>query len=188
MKCVSSLEDKLADCVACQYSKQTRKPFPQTTWKSTHKLQLVHTNVGGPQKTSFLNGSKYYVVFIDEYTRFCWKYKALVENQSGCRMQKIRSDNGKEYTNDTFDKFCEEAGIEHQLTTHYTPRQNGVSERKNRTIMEMTRCMLYEKEMPKKLWPKAANTVVCFLNRLPTRVLQKKNPPFEVWFGYKPNL
>ena len=75
-------------------------------------------------------------------------------------MQKIRSDNGKEYTNEIFDKFYEEAGIEHQLTTLYTPQQNGVSERKNRSIMEMTRCMLHEKELPKKLWAEAANTAV----------------------------
>ncbi|RVW95066.1 Retrovirus-related Pol polyprotein from transposon RE1 [Vitis vinifera] len=166
VKGVPLLEDKLADCVACQYGKQTRRPFPQTAWRAMHKLQLVHTDVGGPQKTPSLNGSKYYIAFIDDYTRFCWiyflksksevanvfwKYKAWVENQSSCRMQKIRSDNGKEYTNEIFDKFCEEAGIEHQLTTPYTPQQNGVSERKNRSIMEMTKCMLHEKELPKKL-------------------------------------
>ncbi|RVW37574.1 Retrovirus-related Pol polyprotein from transposon RE1 [Vitis vinifera] len=141
VKGVPLLEDKLADCVACQYGKQTRRPFPQTAWRAMHKLQLVHTDVGGPQKTPSLNGSKYYIAFIDDYTRFCWiyflksksevanvfwKYKAWVENQSSCRMQKIRSDNGKEYTNEIFDKFCEEAGIEHQLTTPYTPQQNGV--------------------------------------------------------------
>lgn len=202
VKGVPLLEDKLADCVACQYGKQTRRPFPQTAWRAMHKLQLVHTDVGGPQKTPSLNGSKYYIAFIDDYTRFCWiyflksksevanvfwKYKAWVENQSSCRMQKIRSDNGKEYTNEIFDKFCEEAGIEHQLTTPYTPQQNGVSERKNRSIMEMTRCMLHEKELPKKLWAEATNTAVFLLNRLPTRVLQKKTP-FEAWFGYKPDL
>ena len=102
-------------------------------------------------------------------------------------MQTIRSDNGKEYINDVFDKFCEEVGIEHQFTVPYTPQQNGVSERKNRSIMEMTRCMLHEKELPKELWAEAANTAVFLLNRLPTRVLHKKTP-FEGWFGYKPDL
>jgi len=86
-------------------------------------------------------------------------------------LQTIRSDNGKENTNDIFDKFCEEAGIEHQFTVPYTPQQNGVSERKNRSIMEMTRCMHHEKELPKKLWAETANTAVFLLNRLPTRVL-----------------
>jgi len=94
-----------------------------------------------------------------------------VENQSGCRLRTIRLDNGKEYANDTFHKFCEEAGIEHQLTIPYTPQQNGLSERKNRSIMEMIRCMLHEKELPKKLWAEAASTAVFLLNRLPSRVL-----------------
>ncbi|RVW91832.1 Copia protein [Vitis vinifera] len=107
VKGVPLLEDKLADCVACQYGKQTRRPFPQTAWRAMHKLQLVQTDVGGPQKTPSLNAT--------------W-----VENQSSCRMQMIRSDNGKEYTNEIFDKFCEKAGIEHQLTAPYTPQQNGV--------------------------------------------------------------
>ena len=65
------------------------------------------------------------------------KFKARVENESACLIQTIRSDNGKEYTSETFNRFCEEAGIEHQLTALYTPQQNDVSERRNRFIMEM---------------------------------------------------
>ena len=110
VKSVPLLEEKLADCVACQYGKQIRRPFPQIAWRATHKLQLIHTDVGGPQRTSSLNGNKYYITFIDDYIRFCWiyffksksevanifwKYKALVENQSGCRLRTIRYDNGK---------------------------------------------------------------------------------------------
>ena len=98
---------------------KSKKPFPLTAWRITQKLQLVHTDVRGPQRVSSLNGNKYYITFIDDYTRFCWiyffksktevanifwKFKALVENQSGCKLQTIRSDNGKEYTNDVFDK------------------------------------------------------------------------------------
>ena len=78
------------------------------------------------------------------------KFKVRVENESGCTIHILRSDNGKEYTSETFNHFCEEARIEHQLTTPYTPQQNGVSERRNRFIMEMTRCMLHEKNLPKK--------------------------------------
>ncbi|GKV19157.1 hypothetical protein SLEP1_g29451 [Rubroshorea leprosula] len=70
------------------------------------------------------------------------KFKALVENQSGCRIKKLKSDNGKEYTSAEFNNFCEEAGIQHQLTVSYTPEQNGVSERKNNTVMEMARTKL----------------------------------------------
>ena len=146
-----------------------------------------------------MKGSKYYIAFIDDYTRYCWifflnfksevadvfwKYKTLVENQSGAVMQVIRTDNDTEYTFERFNNLCE-VGIEHQLTAPYTPQQNGVVERKNRTIMEMTRCLLHKKELPKKFWVEVANITVFLLNRLPTKALQKKTP-FEAWFGYKP--
>ena len=65
-------------------------------------------------------------------------------------MQVIRSDNGTEYTSEKFNKFCEDAGIEHQMISPYTPQQNGVVKRKNRTIMEMARCFHHDKGLPKK--------------------------------------
>ncbi|KAH9657443.1 Integrase catalytic domain-containing protein [Citrus sinensis] len=95
-------------------------------------------------------------------------------------MQVISSDNGTKYTSEKFNKFCEDAGIEHQLTAPYTPQQNGVVERKNRTIMEMARCLLHDKGLPKKFWAEAVNTAVFLLNRLPTKALQKKTP-LEAW-------
>ena len=99
----------------------------------------------------------------------------------------IRSDNETEYIADKFAKFCEVAGIEHQLTATYTPQQNGVSERKNRTIMEMARCLLFEKEMPKMFWAEDVNTAVFLQNKLPTKALKGKTP-FEAWFGFKPSI
>ena len=77
-----------------------------------------------------------------------WEFKTWIENQSGYRIKVIRSDNGTEYTTDKFVKFCEAVRIEHQLTATYT-QKNEVSERKNRTIMEMVGCLLFKKEMPK---------------------------------------
>lgn len=196
------IESELPNCNSCQYGKQTRLPFQQATWRATEKLQLIHTDVCGPQRTPSLNGSKYYIVFIDDFTRMCWiyflrfksevagvffKFKQWIENQSGCKIQVLRSDNGKEYTSNEFNKFCEETGIEHQLTAPYSPQQNGVSERKNRTIMEMSRCMLHEKNLPKEYWAEAANTAVFLLNRLPTKAVNGKTP-YEAWYGYKPLL
>lgn len=83
--------------------------------------------------------------------------------------------------------FCEEAGIEHQLTTPYNPQQNGVSERRNRYVMEMARSMLHEKDMPKHFRAEAANTSVFLQIRLPSKALTDKTP-FEAWYGYKPSL
>nr|KYP38814.1 Retrovirus-related Pol polyprotein from transposon TNT 1-94 [Cajanus cajan] len=197
---LASLESDLNNCNACKYGKQYRLPFPQTSWRASQKLQLIHTNLGGPLPKLSLNGSKYYILFIDDLTRMCWiyflkftsevvgifwRFKAWIENQSGCKIQVLRSNNGKEYISDQFNSFCEEVGIEHQLTTPYTPQQNGVSERKNRTIMEMARSMMHEKGLPKKFWAEAANTVVFLLNRLPTKVVPGKTP-YEAWYGYKP--
>ena len=116
-----------------------------------------------------------------------WKFKARVDNESGCKIQIVRSDNGKEYTSVQFNKFCEDAGIEHQLTAPYTPQQNGVSERRNRYIMEMSRCMLHEKNLPKKFLVEATSMAVFLQNRLPTKAM-KDQTPYEAWYGYKPTL
>ncbi|KAL9444243.1 hypothetical protein AB3S75_017429 [Citrus x aurantiifolia] len=190
-------------CEVCQLGKQARLPFPvNKAWRAVEKLQLIHTDVCGPMRTASLNGNRYFMVLIDDFSRMCWvyflkqksevasvfwKFKTWIENQSGCKIKVIRSDNGTEYTANKFAKFCEAAGIEHQLTATYTPQQNGVSERKNRTIMEMARCLLFEKEMPKMFWAEAVNTAVFLQNRLPTKALKGKTP-FEAWFGFKPSI
>ena len=99
----------------------------------------------------------------------------------------LRYDNGKEYTSKKFNHFCEEAGIEHQLIAPYTPQQNGVIERKNITIFEMTRCFMHEKGLPKEYGAEATNIVVFLLNRLPIKLVDGKTP-FEAWYGFKPNM
>ena len=77
--------------------------------------------------------------------------------------------------------------IVHQMTTPYSPQQNGVSERKNRTVMEMAKCMLFEKKLPKLLWVEAVSTSIYLLNRLPTKFVQSKTL-IEAWSGVKPSV
>jgi len=197
-----ALDDHISNCKACQSGKQSRKPFPKVTWRATKKLQLIHTNIAGPQRTPSLNGTLYYALFINDFSRMSWifflkhksevaqvfwNFKARVENESGYKIQILRSNNGKEYTSNSFNSFYKEAGIQHQLTAPYTPQQNRVSERRNRFILEMTRCMLHEKNQPKKFWTEAANTAIFLKNRLLTRAV-KDRTPFEAWYGYKPSL
>ncbi|KAK4382390.1 Retrovirus-related Pol polyprotein from transposon TNT 1-94 [Sesamum angolense] len=118
---------------ACLQGKQHKKPFPSgTSWRAKAVLELIHTDVFK-------------------------KFKNLVEKQSGRSIKVLRSDRGKEYNNLEFDKFCEEEGIEHQTTVSYNPQQNGVSERKNRTVMEMARSMLEEKHLLKAFWAEAVH-------------------------------
>ncbi|RDY10253.1 hypothetical protein CR513_05259, partial [Mucuna pruriens] len=112
------------------------------------------------------------------------KKQNIVEGLPSLKDHIIRSNNGKEYISDQFNSFYKEARIEHQLTTLHSTT-NGVSERKNRTIVEMARCMMHENGLRKKFWAEAANTAVFLLNRLPTKAVQEKTP-FEAWYGHKP--
>ncbi|KAA3470300.1 pleiotropic drug resistance protein 3-like [Gossypium australe] len=104
--------------------------------RANEKLHLVHTDICRPMKTSLLNGSMYFVLFIHDYSRFCWvyfmkhkfevaniffKFKAMVENQTTCKLKMIRSNNGTKYTSERFLVFCEDARIHHQLSKVYTP-------------------------------------------------------------------
>jgi len=115
------------------------------------------------------------------------KFKKMVETQSGYKIQFLRSNNGKEYTSTKFKQIYEEAGIEHKLTTPYTPQQNEVSERRNKFVMKMAICMLHDKELPKTFWAEVVNTTFFLQNHLPTKALRDKTP-FEAWYEYKLSL
>jgi transposase InsO family protein len=149
-----------------------------------------------------LNGSKYFLLFIDDFSRYCWvyflkskadvfaefiKFKAAVELETGNKLKILRSDNGGEYTSRQFEAYLAKEGIKHQLTVPYTPQQNGVSERRNRTLMEMARCLLYEKKLPLNFWAEAVNTASYLINRMASRVLADKTP-YELWYGFKPSI
>ena len=111
----------------------------------------------------------------------------MVENESGCKLKMLRSDNDKEYTSNKFNDFCDEMGIKHQLTVSYSPQQNVVSERKNRTVMEMARCLMVKKKLPKKFWAEAVHISLYLLNKLPTKAVQGMTP-IEAWSEMKPTV
>ena len=88
------------------------------------------------------------------------RFKALAEAEKGIRIQCLRSDRGGEFTFEEFTEFCISQGIKLQLTAPYSPQQNGVVERKNRTILSLVRSMLKEKDLPRELWGEAVSTTV----------------------------
>lgn len=88
----------------------------------------------------------------------------------------MRSDNGGEFTSNDFNDFCKEAGIKRELTTPYNPQQNGVAERKNRTIVEATKALIHDQDLPMHLWEEATRTVVYVQNKSPQRILGNKTP------------
>jgi len=115
------------------------------------------------------------------------KFKAHVEKESGLVIKAMRSDRGGEFTSNEFQKYCEDNGIRRQLTVPRTPQQNGVAERKNRTILEMAMSMLKSKRLPKELWAEAVACAVYLSNRSPTRSVLGKTPQ-EAWSGRKPGI
>lgn len=112
-------------------------------------------------------------------------YKRRVEKLTGRHIKKLRTDNGKEYLSNEFKKFLEDEGISRQLSVEYTPQQNGVAERANRTIIEMAKCMLQQSGLPQSLWAEAVNTATFIRNRCPTKCLNDKTP-IEAWTNKKP--
>lgn len=190
-------------CEECQLGKQHRESFPsKSKWISQSPLELVHTDLCGPMQVPSLGGSRYFLLFVDDYTRKIWVYcvkeksdafscfkefKFQVEKHSGHQIKNLRSDRGGEYMSSQFEEFCQNHGIRHELTARYSPQQNGVAERKNRTIMNMVRCMLKNKNLPACFWAEAVSCAVYLINRSPTKSL-KDSTPNEVWYGKKPNV
>ncbi|MCO5572069.1 hypothetical protein L7F22_025820 [Adiantum nelumboides] len=145
--------------------------------RGTRKLQLIQSDVCGPMKTPSVGNSLYFVTFIDYFSRFCWVYPlkanssvfaifqhyvVMVENETGCKLQTLCTDRGSEYISSAFKEFLEKKGIKHQCTMPYAPQQNGVAERKNRSLMKMARCMHKAKSLPHKLWMEAVACSTCF--------------------------
>ena len=114
-------------------------------------------------------------------------FKAAAENQSEKRIKTLRSDNGGEYTSKEFEAYLKKSGITHQKTAPYTPEQNGVAERANRTIIEMARAMLHDSKLEYEFWGEAMCTAVYLKNRNPTKAVPGMTPE-EAWTGRKPSL
>ena len=152
--------------------------------------------------TKSIGVSRYFLTFTGDYSRYTMVYflkekiqvkdfikiyKALVENQLNKKIKKIRCDNGKEYINNDIQSFLAEAGILLEPSCPYTPQQNGLSGRKNRTIVEKARCMMLDANLPKCYWAEAVSTAVYLLNRSPNKILNSSTP-YQEWFGSKPSL
>ncbi|POM74969.1 Integrase catalytic core protein, partial [Phytophthora palmivora] len=157
-----------AICAGCCMGKMRADDFPrypEKLVKSAGVLDLVHTDVMGPMQTKTSGGCTYVVTFIDDYSRHVTVYfmkaksdvlskfkifKAALENATGQRIKRLRSDNGGEYTGRQFEAYLNNCGIKHEKTVPYAPQQNGLAERMNWSLVEMARCMLYHESVDKK--------------------------------------
>jgi transposase InsO family protein len=162
---------------------------------------MIHSDVW-TTKTESIGGCKYYVSFIDDHTRKVWVYfmkhegevfqqflnfKAMVEKDKGVSIKCLRSDGGGEYLSNEFSEYLKEHRIQRKYSCSYSPRPNGIVERKNRHIVEITRAMLNEKNLPNYFWAETVVIAVYIINRTPTIIVHGMTPK-EKFTGKKPNV
>ncbi|KAK1683523.1 hypothetical protein QYE76_044371 [Lolium multiflorum] len=179
-------------CSACVAGKQLKKKHPIKSIVTTSRpLELLHLDLFGPSHYDTLGGSKYSWVFLlkskDETHREFITFAKKAQRTYESEIKAIRTDNGTEFKNYTMQEFVDDEGIKHEFSAPYTPQQNGVVERKNRTIIEMARTMLSEFNSPHNFWGEAISTAVHYSNRLFLRPLHNKTP-YELLTGNKPNV
>jgi transposase InsO family protein len=111
-----------------------------------------------------------------KYSASFQEFKAEIENLTNKKIKTLRTDNGGEYTSKEFVAFCKSAGIRRELTVPHNPQQNGVAERKNRSIEETVKSLLNDQDLSMFLWGEAAMTTIYVQNRSPHRILKDMTP------------
>ncbi|KAK1683797.1 hypothetical protein QYE76_044645 [Lolium multiflorum] len=189
--------------LACVEDKMHDSPHPSKTIISSKRiLELLHVDLFGPTTHASFGGKKYCLVIVDDYSRYTWvfflkskdetqqifiDFATEVQRQHNLLIMAIRSDNGSEFKNYTLNDFLSDEGIRHQYSAAYTPQQNGVAERKNRTLLDMARSMMAEYKSRYNFWAEAISTACHSSNRLYLRKGLNKTP-YEILTGNKPNI
>ncbi|GKB47098.1 putative ribonuclease H-like domain-containing protein, partial [Tanacetum coccineum] len=188
-------------CVACQKGKQHKASCKAKSVSSiSHSLQLLHMDLFGPTSVRSLNHKTYCLVITDDFSRFSWvfflrtkdetsgilkDFIRQIENQLNQKVKTIRCDNGTEFKNKDVIEFCGSKGIKREYSNARTPQQNGVAERKNRTLIEAARTMLADSFLPNTFWAEAVSTACYVLNRVLVTKPHNKTP-YELITGKIP--
>ncbi|KAM7509738.1 hypothetical protein LguiB_008613 [Lonicera macranthoides] len=188
------------DCESCQFAKHHRSSLsPRVNKRASAPFELVHSDVWGPCPVMSKTGFKYFVTFVNDYSRTTWLYLmksrselfshfcafcAEIKTQFATSVHILRSDNAKEYLSSSFQTYMIQNGILHQTSCVDTPSQNGVAERKNRHLLETARALLFQMNVPKPFWADAVSTACFLINRMPSSVLHGETP-YSVLFPNK---
>ncbi|GKC02121.1 retrovirus-related pol polyprotein from transposon TNT 1-94 [Tanacetum coccineum] len=191
-----SLGDMMASSPICLLSKASKtnkkKPHkPKSEDTKQEKLYLLHMDLCGPMRIASVNGKKYILVILDDYSRFTWvkclrskdeapdfiiKFLKMIQVRLKVPVRRIRTDNGTGFINQTLREYYEKVGISHETSVARTPQQNGVVERRNRTLIKDARTMLIYKKAPLFLWAEAVATACYTQNRSIVRLRHGKTP------------
>ncbi|GJW14281.1 retrovirus-related pol polyprotein from transposon TNT 1-94 [Tanacetum coccineum] len=190
-------------CSACERGKSKKASHPPKLVPCNHsKLELLHMDLCGPMRVASINGKKYILVIIDDYSRFTWvyflhtkdetpeiikKFIAQVQLNYNAKVYKIRTDNGTEFKKATLKAHYDKLGIMQQFIIARSPQQNGVVERCNRTLVEAACTMLIFSRLSEFLWAEAVSTA-CFTQNRSIIYTRYNKTPYELLRGRKPNV
>ncbi|GJS68200.1 retrotransposon protein, putative, ty1-copia subclass [Tanacetum coccineum] len=173
-------------CVPCMSGKMARKPYTHQVERAKDLLGQIYTDVCGPFKIMSRQGASYFVTFTDDFSRYGYIYllkhkHEVFETFKVFQKKSLRSDRGGEYMSQEFLDHLKDYGIITHRTPLYTPQHNGVSEKRNKTLLDMVRSMMSQTTLPKSFWDYALETAACILNMVPTKKVEKT--PYYVWHG-----
>lgn len=189
-------------CETCIQAKATVKVSRNKPHQAEFYLEKIHSDICGPISPLTWTKKKYFTSFIDDFSRFAdaellsskdqvfqayktWQTRE--ENQTGSKIRIFHSDNAREYKSLDFQNLHSEKGVKGTYSAPYTPHQNGIAERFNRTIMEKVRAMLLEARLPKMYWGEALSAALYLYNRTPNSSIGFKTP-YEAKTGEKPDI
>ena len=194
-------KDKL--CAACEKGKRTRSSFKlKHMFSITVPFHLLHMDLFGPVSSPGLRGEKYALVIVDEYTRYTWVFMLRAKSETageiiafinemdrlnGNVVKQLRSDHGTEFRNRALVDYCRDKGISQNFSAVMTPEQNGVAERRNRTLIEASRTMLVGSGLGKGFWPEAVRTA-CYTQNRTTIVKRLNKTLYELLTKRKPKV
>jgi transposase InsO family protein len=188
-------------CESCITEKISRTPFPKKSKPVENILDCIVSDICGPMPITSIGGYRYFVTFTDVHSKFCAvyllkaksevqskviEYLELLKNSFGRKVKIFRTDRGTEYLSQEVQKYLRSEGIRYQCTVAYSPEQNGISERKNRTLVEACRTMLTESGMSREYWDEALKNANYSLNRVLSK--DETKSPYEKFFNMKPDL
>jgi len=172
-------------CSDCQLAKSRQLPFPKSQTVTSAPLKLVHNDIWTSPIYS-ISGCKYYAIFVDEFSRYSWlfplkhksnvlecfiKFKCLMENLLSCKLKRLQTSGGGEFTSHHFKQHLSTHGILHRITCPHTSQQNGIAERKHRHVIETGLALLAQSHLPPVYWVETCLTAVILTNHMPTLTL-----------------
>ncbi|KAJ9697063.1 hypothetical protein PVL29_009014 [Vitis rotundifolia] len=189
-------------CKTCELAKHTRVSFPISNKRSSHHFHLIHSDIWGPSTIPNVSRAHWFVSLTDDCTRVTWifllkqksdvsivipNFHSIVQNQFGVKIKSFTTYNARDYFNQTLSPYFQPQGILHDSSCVNTPQQNGVVERKNGHLLNITRALLFQGNVPKSYWGEAVLIATYMINRIPSQVLDNKSP-VEILKSFYPHF